>query len=439
MSPSLITLIMFGGLVLGLLGGLPIAFVMGGIAVGVTYFLSGPNSLMLIAQNTFGSLWNPTYIAIPLFIYIGVLLERSGVAESLFETIHRWSGSMRGGLAFGTVFICAVFAAMTGLIAAATVTMGLIALPAMLNRRYDKHIAIGTVCAAGTLGILIPPSLYLIILASLGDLSVGRVFMAGVFPGLLLTFLFFAYIGIRALLQPDLCPSHPERFTMRQKVVSTRGLILPIVIILSILGTIFFGVATPTEASAVGALATIITAAIHRTLTWENVKGSALQTFRMTAMIMWVLFGVVAFSSVYFHSGGATFISGLLESLIATPWISLIIILVIIFIMGCFVDPWAIMFIIGPITFPIIKGLGFDPVWYSILFVIMIMTGLLTPPFGFSLIFLKAVAPPEISVEDIWGSVWPFVGIMILAAAITMLFPEIALWLPEQMVRMRAS
>ena len=435
MSIELLTLMMFGGLIVLLMLGLPLSFSMAGLAVAATYLLWGTEGLLSNILNIFGYMWNVIFIAIPLFIFMGVLLERSGVAEALFECIHRWSGPVRGGLAMGTVVICAIFAAMTGITGAATVTMGLIAVPAMLSRRYDKSLALGTVAGAGTLGILIPPSIPMILLAVIGEMSVGKLFMGGVFTGLVLGFLCVAYIAIKGLFQPQSCPAHGEKFTLREKIIATRAVILPALIILAVIGSIMFGIATPTEASSLGALGCLIAVAVHRRFTWPVIKEATFTTFRITGMVMWIGLGAKCFSVILTSAGSIFYFEQLVAGLEVSRWVILIAIMGIIFILGCFIDPFGIIFIIAPIGFPLIEALGFDPIWFGILFVIGLQMGYITPPFGFNLFYLKATAPKDISMADIYRSIWPFLGVMIIGLIVIMLFPPIALWLPSMMIK----
>jgi len=434
-SIELLTLMMFGGLVVLLILGLPLSFSMAGLAVAATYLLWGTEGLLSIIMNIFGYTWNVIFIAIPLFIFMGVLLERSGVAEALFECIHRWSGSVRGGLAMGTVVICAIFAAMTGITGAATVTMGLIAIPAMLNRRYDKSLALGTVAGAGTLGILIPPSIPMILLAVIAQMSVGKLFMGGLFAGLLLGFLCIAYIGIRGLLQPQLCPAHGEKFTLREKIVSTRAIILPALIVIAVIGSIMFGIATPTEASSLGALGCLIAVAVHRRFTWQLIKEATFTSFRIAGMVMWIGLGAKCFSVVLTSAGSIQWFEAIVAGLEVSRWVIVIGIMGVIFLLGMFIDPFGIIFIVAPAAFPIIRGLGFDPIWFGILFVINLQMGYITPPFGFNLFYLKATVPKDITMADIYRSIWPFLGVMIIGMALVMLFPEVALWLPRMMMK----
>jgi len=437
MSIELITLIMFGGLILVLMMGVPLAWCLGGVAVIVTYLLWGTEGMMTIVYNTFGSMWNIVLVAVPLFVCMGILLERAGIAEALFETMHRWAGPVRGGIAMGTVVICAVFAAMTGVTATATLTMGLIAVPAMLKRGYSKDIALGTVAGAGTLGILIPPSIISILIALIANISVGKLFMAGLFPGLILGALFIGYIGIRAWLNPKLCPPHPQKFTLKEKVVSLREVILPLLIILCVLGSIFAGIATPTEAGSLGVVAVLIAVGIHRKFSWQLMKETTIETLRVTGLTMWIYFGAMCFSAAFARAGGSVFMTEIIMGIGMNRWLILITMNLIALLLGMFLDPFAIIFILAPICFPIVKDLGFDPIWFGILFVINMQMGYITPPFGYQLFYLKSVVPREISTGDIYKSIFPFLGVMMVGMAIVMLFPQLALWLPEFMMKLR--
>lgn len=436
MSIEVITFIMFGGLITCLLLGIPLAWSLGGVAVGVSYFQWGPASLMMVVYNTFGSMWSIVLVAIPLFMAMGLLMEKSGIAEALFEAIHVWSGSLRGGIAMGVVIICVLFAAMTGVSAAATLTMGVIALPAMLKRGYDKGIALGAIAGPGTLGILIPPSIISILLAMVGNISVGKLFMAGIGPGVLLAGLFVAYIGIRGWMNPKLCPSHPEKFTLQQKFASLKMVLLPLLIVMAVLGSIFFGIATPTEAGALGVVAVLFAVAVHKRFEWRLIKEVTVETFRITGLTMWIFYGAMFFSAVYARAGGAAFLGDLVVGTGMNRWMIILSMMGLSFAMGMFVDPFAIIFILAPICFPIVKSLGFDPVWFGILFVINMQMGYVTPPFGYQLFYLKSVAPPTVSTSDIYKSVMPFIGVLIVGMILLMMFPKIALWLPELMMKM---
>ena len=432
-SELVVVLIMFGGMI-ALLGlGVHVAWAIGGTTIIAILLFWNFGSLVSFVMATYGVMLGLFFAAIPLFVFMGVILERSGIGDRLFEMFYVWSGPLRGGLAVGTVLVCAIFAAMTGLTGAACITMGLVALPAMLKRGYSKDLALGTVLAPSTLGILIPPSVYMIMLGLIGKVSVGKLFFAGMVPGLLMTLLFIIYIIVRGLLDPQSCPAIKERASLRQKFILLRAVILPLLVVVSVLGSIFFGIATPTESAAVGAFALIICTAIYRKLSWRLLHEAAIETFRISALSMWIIFCALAFTAVFTTLGGMVLIKNVVLALEISRWYVLIMIMLIVFILGMFVDPFAIVYLVGPFAFPIIKDLGFDPVWFGVLFVINITTSYITPPFGCNLFYLKAIAPAGVDMRDIYRSIWPFLGVMIAGLIVVMLFPQIALWLPSMM------
>jgi tripartite ATP-independent transporter DctM subunit len=437
MSIELITLLLFGALILFLALGLPLAFVLGGVGMVGCYFLWGSKGLFVAAAQTYGAMGKFTLLAIPLFILMAMFLERAGVAENLYTMMHRWMGPVRGGLAIGTVIICAIFAAMSGISATATVSMGLIALPAMLKRNYDKIMAMGCISGGGALGILIPPSVPMIIYATLTGESIGGLFAGGVFPGLLLTLIFILYIGIRCFFQPWMGPALPkeERATWQEKFISLKAVALPVVIIVMVLGSIYAGICTATEAAALGCLGAVISAGVYRKLTWTLVKESCHRTASLTAMIIWILIGAYCFTSVYTGTGAHELMEHLLLSIPGGRYAILITIQMVFFILGCILDPAGIIMICTPVFVPVIKSLGFDPLWFGILFIMNMEMGYLTPPFGFNLFYMKAIAPPGVTMADIYQSVVPFVALQALGLAVVIIFPEIALWFPRMLAR----
>jgi len=372
-------------------------------------------------------------VAVPMFILMANMLERAGIAEDLYSAMHRWMGPLRGGLAMGTVGICTIFAAMSGVSAAGTVTMGLIALPAMLRRGYQKSIALGSILGGGALGVLIPPSVVMLVYGLYANESVGRLFAGGVFPGLVLSGLFILYIGIRCYFQPHLGPALPpeERPALREKLVSLKAVILPLLLILMVLGSIFAGLATPSEAAAVGAVGAIICAAIYRRLTWQNLREALNRTFRATGMVLWILFGAAAFTSVYQAIGAVQLVEEMVSSLPIGPMAILAVMMVSYLILGCFMEPLTIIMLTIPLYLPIIKALGFDPVWFGVVFTVNMEMSYLTPPVGFNLFYLKGIAPPEVSIGDIYRSVGPFVILQATGLALVVIFPQLALWLPN--------
>jgi tripartite ATP-independent transporter DctM subunit len=435
MSIEWITILLFGSLVLFLVLGLPLAFVLGGVGVVGCYFLWGSKGLFVAAAQAYGAMGKFTLLAIPLFVFMAMILERAGVADNLYTMMHRWMGPLRGGLAIGTVLICTIFAAMAGISGAATVSMGIIALPAMLKRNYDKVIAMGCISGGGALGILIPPSVPMILYATLTGESVGGLFAGGILPGLLLALLFVLYIGIRCFLQPTLGPALPpeERATWQEKLSSLKAVILPILIIIMVLGSIYGGVCTPTESATLGVVGAVLSAAVHRKLNWNLVKEACLRTASITTMIIWILIGAYCFTSVYTGTGAHQLMEDLLLSIPGGRYAILFSMQAVFFVLGCILDPAGIIMICTPVFVPVIESLGFDPLWFGVLFIINMEMGYLTPPFGFNLFYMKAIAPPNVTMGDIYRSIVPFVVLQAVGLFIVIMFPEIALWLPSRM------
>ena len=437
MSIELVTILLFGGLVLFLALGLPLAFVLGGVGVVGCYFLWGEKGLFLAAAQAYGAMGKFTLLAIPLFVFMAMILERAGVADDLYTMMHRWMGPVNGGLAIGTVLICAIFAAMSGISATATVSMGIIALPAMLSRGYDKIMAMGCISGGGALGILIPPSVPMILYATLTGESIGGLFAGGILPGILLTIIFIIYIGVRCFFQPHMGPALPkaERASWEEKLSSLKAVILPILIIIMVLGSIYAGVCTATEAATLGALGALLSAAVYRRLTWDLIKESCYRTASLTGMIIWILIGAYCFTAVYTGTGAHELMEKLLLSIPGGRYAILITMQIVFFILGCFLDPAGIIMICTPVFVPVIKSLGFDALWFGVLFIMNMEMGYLTPPFGFNLFYMKAIAPPGITMTDIYESIVPFVFLQGVGLIIVIIFPEIALWLPQQMAR----
>ncbi len=433
MSIGVLTLLFFGALLFFLMLGLPLAFVLGGVSVVFLYFTWGIDSFYMVASQMWGSMNSFTLVAIPLFVYMAMLLEQSGVAQALYRMMHLWWGGVRGGLAIGTVAICTIFAAMVGISGAAVVTMGTIALPAMLDRGYDKRMAIGCISAGGGLGILIPPSVLMILYSLITGASVGKMFAAGVVPGVMIALMISAYIFIRCWLQPELGPALPkeQRGDWSEKVAALRAVLLPMLVVTMVLGSIMFGIATPTEAAASGVLGAMISAAVHGKLTWALLRESAIRTFVLTGMIMWILFAAHSFSAAYQGMGAQTLIQNLAGHIPGGPWGTIIFIQIVLLLLGMVLDPVGIMLITLPVFLPIVTGFGFDPIWFGILFIINMEIGYQTPPFGFNLFYLKGIVPPGITMGDIYQSATPFTLVLILGLIIIMLFPTLATWLPS--------
>lgn len=433
MSAELLTLLFFGALLLFVLLGTPLAFVLGGVSVIFLWFEMGSLGFYLVASKMWETMQSPTLMAIPLFVFMAILLEKSGVADDLYDMMHRWLGGLRGGLAIGTVLICVIFAAMSGISGAAVVTMGTIALPKMLERGYDRKLALGAINAGGGWGILIPPSILMVLYALLTEVSVGRLFAAGIGPGLLLFVLVSIYIGGRCLIQPELGPALPrdERGDWKDKIRSLRAVILPILIVTIVLGAIFGGYATPTEAAAIGVFGALVATGVNGHLSWPVIHSAAIATLRLTALVIWILFAAHAFSTAYTALGAASLISGFMSAIPGGNWGALAFMLLILFVLGMVLDPVGIMLITLPVFLPIVQAAGFDPIWFGILFIIMMEVGYMTPPFGFNLFYLKGVAPPDVTMGDIYVSVIPYVLVTLLGVLLIILFPSIALWIPN--------
>ena len=436
-SPIVATIIIFGALFVLLLSGVPLTFILGGIGVAAAWLFLGTPSLYIITTRIWGAMNLFPLVAVPLFVFMAGILQRSGLAGALYDTIYKWMGGLRGGLAAGTVVIAAIFAAMSGVSAAATVSLGLIALPSMLERRYDKVMVTGAIQAGGALGILIPPSVSMIVFAVFAEVSVGRLFMAGVLPGLLTTAVFIAYILIRCYLRPSLGPPLPveDRATWREKFVSLRQIGLPVLIVLGVLGSIYMGIATPTEAAAVGVLGVIISAAVYRRLNWAMLKEAGFDSLRLTVMIMWISFGAYCYSAIYTALGATEVVEQVLSLMPGGAWGVIVGMQLSFFVLGCMLDPIGIIMITAPIYLPLVVSLGFDPVWFGVLYTMNMEMGFLTPPFGFNLFYMKAVVPPSITMTDIYRSIIPFVGLQALSLAVVMVLPQIALWLPGTMMK----
>lgn len=430
----LVSLFMFISMLLLMSSGLPIAFCLASVAI-ITAWLFEPKlvNLVLFQFKEFTLESGKTLVCIPLFIFMGFILHGSGIAKDLFDSVYLWSGGLRGGLGMGTVLICAIMAAMIGVSSAATLSMGIIAVPAMLARNYDKRIATGIVQAGGALGFLIPPSIMMIMYAFVAQESVGRLFAAGLVPGMMLAIMYMLYIGVRAWLQPEIAPALPleERGSLKDKFASLKSLVLPSCIIFGVLGCIFTGITSPTEAAALGATGAIISAAIRRTLTFSVFKDSLMRTLSLSGFNAYIILGAIIFSAVYSGLGASNMIRETLTGLEVSPIVIVIMMQLSFFLLGMFLDDIAILFLCMPIYVPIIKALGLDPVWFAVLYVMNMQMAYITPPYGLNLFYMKAVAPKEISLGDIYRSIVPFLGIQFIGLVVLLMFPAIALWLPN--------
>jgi|FLOH01.1.fsa_nt_gi tripartite ATP-independent transporter DctM subunit len=437
MEVGTITIVLFASLVVGLLTGLPLVYILGGLSVIFTWLFLGSTSLIIVSATAFGVMNNFILIAIPLFVFMGLVLQHSGIAEAMYEMMYKWVGGIKGGLAMGTVVICTIFAAMSGISGAATVSMGVIALPSMLKHDYHKNIAVGSISAGGALGILIPPSVLMIVYGVFAGESIGALFAGGVIPGFLLALMFILYIGIRCHFNPAMGPAVPksERATWGEKMTSLRAVILPIVLIFLVLGTIFKGVATPTEAAAIGALGALLCAAFSKKLSWKVFNSSLQQSLKLSCMVIWIIIGGACLTGIYTSLGAVDFIREMVSMLPVSRYVILIGMQISLIFLGMLLDPGGIIMICTPVFVPVIKALGFDPVWFGVLFIVNMEMSYLTPPFGFNLFYMKSIVPDSISMIDIYKSVLPFVGIQATLLVLLVVFPELATWLPGILIK----
>ncbi|HPJ26865.1 MAG TPA: TRAP transporter large permease subunit [Synergistaceae bacterium] len=433
MDIGVISILLFASMFLLLASGLPVAFVLGGLATVFATIFWGPESLFIIVARTYSMMSTTTLVAAPLFVLMAVVLERSGVAEDLFEMMYRWSGGIKGGLAVGTVLACTLIAAMSGIASTGVVVMGVMALPAMLKRGYDKEIATGCILAGGVLGPLVPPSIALVLYGTIAQVSIGELFAGGMGAGLLCSALIIGYILIRCYLNPKLGPAIPEegRADWGAKMASLKGVILPLLLITAVLGSIYSGIATPTEAAAVGAFGAFVCSALHRRLNWELIKSVAYTTIQVQGFMMWILFAAQAFAAVYMGLGASRMVIRLVQTYEIGWWTMLIAIQVVWFLLGLVIDAWSILMITLPILLPLMPLYGFDPLWLGVLYAVNTQTGYLTPPFGTMLFMMKGIAPKEVTMNDIYRSIVPFVATQLVCLALCIAFPKLVTWLPH--------
>ena len=442
-----LTILMFGSLAVLLTLGLPLAFVTGGLACVFLFVFGDADDLNIIPSRLYPLMTDYQLTAIPMFIFMASMLERAGVIEELFDMVYKMLGGLRGGLASSTVIASTLLAAMCGVIGATEVTMGLIALPAMIRRKYDSTIACGSILAGGTLGILIPPSILAILFAVIAQQSVGELFIGAVFPGLMLSAMYIAYISFRCWLNPALGPALPreERVSGAEKLRLLKNLAAPIALISIVLGVIFTGVATPVEAAGVGSFGAMAVSAIHGRLTVANVRAAALSTMRVTGMVLWIIFGATLFVGFYTFNDGQEFVN---RSILATglgPYGILLLMMVVLVVLGMFLDWVGILLLAVPIFVPLIKTLTFDgvlglpgvaaeelPLWFGVVYMVNMQMSFLSPPFGYALFYLKSVAPPEVTMAQIYRSSLPFLALQATGLAVCIIFPEVVLWLPRQ-------
>jgi tripartite ATP-independent transporter DctM subunit len=430
-----IALLMFPVLLLLLFIGIPVAYSLFAVSLIFGFARFGDKAIFQLVSKVQDVAGNYILAAVPLFVFMGCMLERAGIAERLFEVFHIWTRRLPGGLAVGTVLLGVVFAAASGVVGATETVIGLLAIPIMMKNGYSKSLIAGTVCAGGSLGTVIPPSVLVIILAPIADVSVGDLFAGLLFPGLLMASFFIAYIIIRCLISPHLAP----KTLLDEKVMSLSELIKltilallpPILLIFTVLGTILSGIATPTEAAACGAFGSLMLALANRNMSLSVLSEASLQTLKVTVMILTILLAGNMFAGVFVASGGISDVQSFLKAADLSAWSTLILILLIAFVAGFALDLVSIILVLIPIAMPIVRMLGFDPIWFCILFLVMIQTSYLTPPMAPSIFYLRAISPPTITLGHMYRGVVPFIILQLITLILILIFPQIALWLPN--------
>lgn len=432
LSTEMVTLILFGGLLFLLSIGVRVAFALGGISVVVLLLIGGPEDLYVVATTAYRQITDNGLITIPLFLLMGNLLLHSGISDRLFKALNVWLSGIRGSLAVVSVGVC-VALAMCGGFGPGILTMGLIAVPAMLKQKYNKSLALGSVMAGGVLGEIIPPSIIMIIFAYVSRISIGKIFFGGAIPGLITACLYVIYILLRCRLQPELAPKSEREILPGDRLKALKEIVLPTCLVVLVLGSIFLGIATPSEAAGVGAAGAFGICVIYRRMSLKILTEACLDTLTISGMALWILVAATLFGVVYTSAGAQDLVMEVVEGLQVNRWLILIVLQIILLIFGMFMDDYAVVTICAPIFIPVAVFLHFDPVWFAIIFILNMQVAYLSPPFGWALILMKGVAPVNVTTSDIWRSVPPFVAIQILVLTLTMLFPQLALWLPEKM------
>ncbi|HEY9120618.1 MAG TPA: TRAP transporter large permease subunit [Marinobacter sp.] len=440
-----LTYLMFGSLAVALMMGLPLAFVTGGLGVMFIYLVGDAMMLNLVPGRIFPMMTNSDLAAIPLFIFMASMLERAGLIEEMFSVVYKWMGGLSGGLATATILASTLLAAMVGVIGAAVVTMGIIALPAMLKRGYDQKIALGSIMAGGTLGILIPPSILAILYAVVAQQSVGELYLGSVIPGLMLSSLYIAYVLIRSWINPKLGPPVPveERISFKEKLLLTKNLIAPLVLVFLVLGLLFGGIATPVEAAGIGSFGAIVVAMMHGKFSIGGLREASVTTTKASAMVLWIMFGASVFVGFYILQGGQQFVTDAILGTGMSPYGILFLLMFLLVVLGMFLDWVGILLLAVPIFIPIVKALefpgllGFPPVagddvvlWFGVLYLVNMQMSFLSPPFGYALFYLRGVCPPEISMATIFKSSLVFLAIQAFGLFLCIMIPGLVTWLP---------
>ena len=441
LSPEMAVVVLFGLVVIGVLLGFPLAFVLGGVTVTVGLLLFGVDATAWIAYSRiFKIMTNYILLAVPGFIFMGVMLGNSGLTEKMFSSLYVWLGGLRGGLAIVTVITGTILAATVGIIGASVTALAIIALPEMIKRGYSKSLASGAVCAGGSLGILIPPSIMLVVYGPMAVISVGKLFFAAFLPGFLLSALYIGYIAVYSFTRPNVAPAMPpeERAVpLLKKIIDLlTALVPPAALIMAVLGSIFMGVATPTEAAGVGAVAATLLAVANRRFNLSVLKEVSRQTLIISAMVMAIGATAYAFVGIFIRAGGEEAVTQIIMGAPGGKWGVFAMIMFMVFLLGYFIDWLGILFIVVPIITPIGLALGFDKLWFAMMICVNLQTSFMTPPFAYAIFYLRGAADPSLGVTtgDIIRGVIPFVILVLVGLGLLIAFPQIILWLPGQMI-----
>jgi len=440
LSPQIATVIMLGGILVLVFSGYPLGLITGFLALTVGFSIWGFGVADLIYQRIYGYITGYTLLALPLFVFMGTMLQYSGISERLYDVLYVWLGGFRGGLAVVTVLLGTILAACVGVIAASITMLSIVALPSMLSRGYSKSLATGAVTAGGILGILIPPSIMLILYGPMAGVSVGKLFFGAMFPGLILSALYIMYISIRSFIQKDIAPPVPVEERRMPFMTLTIKLLVALVptgiLVLSVLGVIYLGIAPPSEAAGAGAFASILLVIAYRRFSFAVLKKAATETLRTSGYIALLLTMAVAFVSVFIGVGGKDVVMQMLLAVPGGRWGTFAVVMIIVFFLGMFIDWIGIILLMVPIITPVAAALGFDPVWFGIMVCANLQMAFMTPPVASGIFITKGMCKPEweITMGDIIRGVYPFVGLVIVGLVLFTFFPQIVTWLPSQMI-----
>lgn len=431
MSVELLTIVLFVSVLLVFASGMPVGFGLGAVAMTIATFTWGPQAYKLIPTTALNSVTSFILLSIPLFLFMGQMLVRSGLGEAMFQAAYVLAGRLRGGLALGVIAVCSLIGAMVGIIGAGIMTAGAVALPPMLARGYDRRLALGVIMAAGSLGILIPPSVPMIIFGAATSTSIGKLFAAAIVPALILIAFFSTYVVVTCWLRPEAGPAIDYRPTRRDKVVAVRDGGVAFLLILAVLGTILGGMATPTEAGAIGAVGATLVAFLYRRFSVAVLRSASIEAGQLAAVVAWIVLGAAVFSNFHMLMGAGRLLNRFSAESGLPPVAIILMMQLSMILLGMIIDEMIIVIVCAPLYTPIAVALGYDPVWFGILMIINMSIAVQTPPYGFAIFYLKAVAPPDTKMSEVYRSIAPFVTMKAMLLVLVMLFPGLATWLPN--------